>query len=348
MAGGFNPRNARPGRGRYRPLAEINVTPLVDVMLVLLIVFMVTAPLLTSGVNVDLPKANAAPLNQDSEPLTVSINAEGNIFLQDQGVELDELVAPITALATYLRTVPDPAASIAHGAQVATLLARLAKLRDPQTGLYETFQDAQDEYIRKPFSISDNVLTWRALLDWADFATAPQAATLRAEAAHLRSAILHYGVHDGAPGAGGPILAAVVNASEADFNDVPPGSLMKLPALGFISEHDPLFERTYAWLHSPHYRYSHADQRYGLPGSYRLPFTTSWSVADHLLLDAGREQALKILRQSPWDGGIITEGVKPDTGLPDNQGRAFATAAGYVAHTICARYCIDQPHKVVP
>ena len=75
-------------RGRYRPLAEINVTPLVDVMLVLLIIFMVTAPLMTSGVSVDLPKTNAQPLNSDSEPLTVSIKADGTIFLQDQGVDI--------------------------------------------------------------------------------------------------------------------------------------------------------------------------------------------------------------------------------------------------------------------
>ena len=61
----------RGSKGRYRPLAEINVTPMVDVMLVLLIIFMVTAPLMTSGVTVDLPKASAAPLSQDSEPLTV-------------------------------------------------------------------------------------------------------------------------------------------------------------------------------------------------------------------------------------------------------------------------------------
>jgi len=87
------------GRRRYRPLAEINVTPLVDVMLVLLIVFMVTAPLLTSGVNVDLPKTDAAPLNQDSTPLTVSINGQGQIYLQDQAVELDELVVKLKALA---------------------------------------------------------------------------------------------------------------------------------------------------------------------------------------------------------------------------------------------------------
>jgi len=89
----------RPGgRGRYRPMAEINVTPLVDVMLVLLIVFMVTAPLMTTGVNVDLPKTDAKPLNSDSEPLTVSINAQGKIYLQDQELDLPGLVAKLQAI----------------------------------------------------------------------------------------------------------------------------------------------------------------------------------------------------------------------------------------------------------
>ena len=86
-------------RQRYRPLAEINVTPMVDVMLVLLIIFMVAAPLMTSGVDVDLPKTDAKPLSQDSEPLTVSINAEGKIFLGDGAVELPELVAKLQAIA---------------------------------------------------------------------------------------------------------------------------------------------------------------------------------------------------------------------------------------------------------
>jgi biopolymer transport protein TolR len=90
----------RGGRhGRYRPLAEINVTPMVDVMLVLLIIFMVTAPLMTSGVPVDLPKTNAQPLNSDSEPLTVSIKADGSIFLQDQAVDVSEIVAKLQAIA---------------------------------------------------------------------------------------------------------------------------------------------------------------------------------------------------------------------------------------------------------
>src|SRR5690349_18420741 len=90
------PGNGR--RGRYRPLTEINVTPLVDVMLVLLIIFMVTAPLMTSGVSVDLPKTSAQPLNSDSEPLTVTIKADGTIFLQDQGVDIGDLVAKLQAI----------------------------------------------------------------------------------------------------------------------------------------------------------------------------------------------------------------------------------------------------------
>ena len=90
----------RGGRhGRYRPLAEINVTPLVDVMLVLLIIFMVTAPLMTSGVSVDLPKTNAQQLNSDSEPLTVSIKADGSIFLQDQAVDISDIVAKLQEIA---------------------------------------------------------------------------------------------------------------------------------------------------------------------------------------------------------------------------------------------------------
>lgn len=89
--------NNGKGRGRYRPLAEINVTPLVDVMLVLLIIFMVTAPLMTSGVDVDLPKTDAKPLNSDAQPLTVTINAEGHIYLQDSQVEVPDLVAKLQA-----------------------------------------------------------------------------------------------------------------------------------------------------------------------------------------------------------------------------------------------------------
>ncbi len=87
------------GRGRYRPLAEINVTPLVDVMLVLLIIFMVTAPLMTSAINVDLPKADASPVQQDSTPITVSVKADGTVYLGDNQVQLPELVATLQSAA---------------------------------------------------------------------------------------------------------------------------------------------------------------------------------------------------------------------------------------------------------
>ena len=93
MAGGL----ITPGGGRrkYRPMAEINVTPLVDVMLVLLIVFMVTAPLITSGVDVNLPQANAKPVNSDSTPITITVNAQDQIFLQNSQVQMSNLVATL-------------------------------------------------------------------------------------------------------------------------------------------------------------------------------------------------------------------------------------------------------------
>lgn len=96
MAG---PLMTRGGRGRYRPMSEINVTPFVDVMLVLLIIFMVAAPMMTSGVPVDLPRTAAQPLNQEQEPLTISINSEGVVFLQETEVPLDGLVTRLRAIA---------------------------------------------------------------------------------------------------------------------------------------------------------------------------------------------------------------------------------------------------------
>ena len=92
------PAKAGRGRGRYRPMAEINVTPMVDVMLVLLVIFMITAPLLTVGVPVDLPKTQAAQINEAIEPLVVTINAEGKIFLQETETDFDALVPRLEAI----------------------------------------------------------------------------------------------------------------------------------------------------------------------------------------------------------------------------------------------------------
>ncbi|AQS84879.1 MAG: protein TolR [Acetobacter aceti] len=89
----------RGSRRRGRPMSDINVTPLVDVMLVLLIIFMVTSPMMTSGVNVDLPKTDAKPVNTDTKPITVSIKADGSIYLGDNPVSADELVNQLKAAA---------------------------------------------------------------------------------------------------------------------------------------------------------------------------------------------------------------------------------------------------------
>jgi biopolymer transport protein TolR len=86
-------------RHRRRPvMSEINVTPMVDVMLVLLIIFMVSAPLLTVGVPIDLPQTQAKSLDQDREPLTVSVNTKGEVFLQNSEIKVDELVPKLQAI----------------------------------------------------------------------------------------------------------------------------------------------------------------------------------------------------------------------------------------------------------
>src|SRR5262250_516105 len=92
-------RSSRGARARQRrPMSEINVTPFVDVMLVLLIVFMVTAPLLTVGVPVDLPQTRAKSLGEDREPLAVTIDKGGQIYLQNTPIGIDDLVPKLTAI----------------------------------------------------------------------------------------------------------------------------------------------------------------------------------------------------------------------------------------------------------
>ena|ERR1700723_772654 len=88
----------RGRRGRRAVMSEINVTPFVDVMLVLLIVFMVSAPLLTVGVPLDLPQSQAKALQQNNEPLTVSVTSDGQVFLLKEQVQLDDLIPKLKAI----------------------------------------------------------------------------------------------------------------------------------------------------------------------------------------------------------------------------------------------------------
>lgn len=90
---------SKRGRGRRAPMADINVTPLVDVMLVLLIIFMVTAPLLTAGVPVELPESQAKALEQQQKPVQISVTDTGQVYIDDERVRDDALPARLAAVA---------------------------------------------------------------------------------------------------------------------------------------------------------------------------------------------------------------------------------------------------------
>lgn len=125
LAGGR--RGGRGGARRRGRLSEINVTPFVDVMLVLLIVFMVTAPLLTVGVPVELPRTEAKQLPPETEPLTVSVMADGSIYLQETKVERASLVDQLRAIARegYERRIFVRADSAAPYGRVADVMAAM-------------------------------------------------------------------------------------------------------------------------------------------------------------------------------------------------------------------------------
>lgn len=126
MSPQIQPGRQRKGK-RYQPMAEINVTPMVDVMLVLLIVFMVAAPLLTVGVPVNLPQAGAQNLKADDKPLAITVNADGRIFIEETEIAATALVPRLKAIAgvgleqrIYVRGDKD----VAYG-RVADVVARI-------------------------------------------------------------------------------------------------------------------------------------------------------------------------------------------------------------------------------
>jgi|TARA_B110000438_G_scaffold280463_1_gene305773 biopolymer transport protein TolR len=94
----INSKNNNRNKKRYSQMSEINVTPFVDVMLVLLIVFMVTAPLLTVGIPVDLPKVKASALTDQKDPIEITLKLDGNVFLGESTVEIDNLIPRLNAI----------------------------------------------------------------------------------------------------------------------------------------------------------------------------------------------------------------------------------------------------------
>ncbi|MDF1633680.1 protein TolR [Mycoplana sp. MJR14] len=100
VGGGKGGGGRRRRGGRKAVMSEINVTPFVDVMLVLLIIFMVAAPMMTVGVPLDLPKTSAKALNAETQPITVSVKADGAVFLQETAIPVEEIAAKLEAVAT--------------------------------------------------------------------------------------------------------------------------------------------------------------------------------------------------------------------------------------------------------
>ncbi len=129
--GGGGGSGGRRGRGRGRrkggAISEINVTPLVDVMLVLLIIFMVAAPMMTVGVPVDLPQTSANALNSDTQPITISVNADGVIHLQETPIQAAEVADKLQAIAStgYNERIFVRADSVAAYGIVADVMARI-------------------------------------------------------------------------------------------------------------------------------------------------------------------------------------------------------------------------------
>ncbi len=126
-SGGSGGRRGRGGRRKGGAISEINVTPLVDVMLVLLIIFMVAAPMMTVGVPIDLPQTSANALNSDTQPITISVNATGQIHLQETEILAAEVADKLQAIATtgYNERIFVRADSVAAYGVVADVMARI-------------------------------------------------------------------------------------------------------------------------------------------------------------------------------------------------------------------------------
>ncbi len=141
MGAALGKSSTKSGRGRRRsrhqPISEINVTPFVDVMLVLLIVFMVAAPLLTVGVPIDLPETEAKSLNSETKPITISVNESGQVFLQETEIPADEIVAKLTAIAEngYEERIYVRGDQVADYGTVIKIMARISAAGFKRIGL---------------------------------------------------------------------------------------------------------------------------------------------------------------------------------------------------------------------
>ncbi|WP_062228881.1 protein TolR [Aureimonas frigidaquae] len=146
MSGGLSTggRGGRRSRSKRQPMSEINMTPMVDVMLVLLIIFMVSAPLMTVGVPLDLPKTQAKALNADTQPITISVQADGKVYIQESEVQPDAIVEQLRAISQtgYEERIFVRADQSADYGTVMRVMARISAAGYTNIGLV-TAQDAQ-------------------------------------------------------------------------------------------------------------------------------------------------------------------------------------------------------------
>ncbi len=141
--GGGGRRGRRSGKRAL--VSEINVTPMVDVMLVLLIIFMVAAPMMTVGVPIDLPQTQAKAMNSETQPITVSVNPAGEIYLQETAIPIDEVVPKLQAIATtgYNERIYVRADTAATYGIVMQVMARISAAGFTNIGLV-TLQEQQN------------------------------------------------------------------------------------------------------------------------------------------------------------------------------------------------------------
>ena len=140
---GMQNGSGRRKRAAYVPMAEINVTPFVDVMLVLLIVFMVAAPLLTVGVPIELPETNAKPLQGDKEPLAITVTADGKVLIQETEIDVDQLVPKLVEIAeeNYEERVYVRGDKNVDYGKVAKVMAMISAAGFKRIGLVTEFED---------------------------------------------------------------------------------------------------------------------------------------------------------------------------------------------------------------
>ena len=250
----------------------------------------------------------------------------------EPGFELDELMAPVIALESYVNQAADN--KILHDpavmAGIQQILKTLETIRHPEIPLYETFLQPTDDEIVYPYLTYNNVLVWRAMKALAHLYP-EQYGTLEQQAEAVRQAIYTHCVFRDADQK--PYFGWSVDLKgRHNVYDEPPGSLQLLPYYGFCAPDDEIWRNTVAMIRAPSYAYSFADAPIAEIGCAHAPYPWILSLCNSLLC-GHKEQAFHELEQMDMDNGIACESVDPVLGTCTT-GAAFATCAGFLCHSM--------------